>query len=90
MQVLDEQKRLKILTAAAELFAFHPFHKVLLSDVAEAAGVGKGTLYTYFANEDDLYLSVLYSGFAQLIERLGQRLDQIQLAPMENLRGGGR
>jgi AcrR family transcriptional regulator len=85
MQVLDEQKRLNILAAAAELFAAHPFHKVLLSDVAETAGVGKGTLYIYFKNKEDLYLSVLYNGFTQLIERMQRRLDQNQLGPAENL-----
>ncbi len=85
MQVLDDQKRMKILATAAELFAAHPFHKVLLSDVAEAAGVGKGTLYIYFKNKEDLYLSVLYSGFAQLVERMQRRLNQTQLGPMENL-----
>ncbi len=85
MQVTDEQKRLKILAAAAELFAARPFHKVLLSHVAEAAGVGKGTLYIYFKNKEDLYLSVLYSGFAQLVERMQHRLDQNQLGSMENL-----
>jgi AcrR family transcriptional regulator len=85
MQVLDEQKRLKILKAAAELFAASPFHKVLLSDVAEAAGVGKGTLYIYFKNKDDLYLSVLYCGFSQLVEGMQHRLDREQLSSMENL-----
>jgi len=85
MQVLDEQKRLKILTAATELFAAQPFHKVLLSEVAEAAGVGKGTLYIYFKNKEDLYLSVLYSGFAQLVERMQHRMNQSPLGPMENL-----
>ena len=85
MQVLDEQKRSKILGVAAELFAAHPFHKVLLSDVAEAAGVGKGTLYIYFKNKEDLYLSVLYNGFAGLVERIRCRLDRCQLGPMENL-----
>jgi AcrR family transcriptional regulator len=85
MQVLDEQKRLNIIAAAAELFATQPFHKVRLSEVAETAGVGKGTLYIYFKNKDDLYLSVLYSSFAQLIERMQRRLDQDQLNPMENL-----
>ena len=85
MQVLDKQKRLKIMAAAAELFAAQPFHKVLLSEVAEAAGVGKGTLYIYFKNKEDLYLSVLYSGFAELIERMQRRLDKNQFGPMENL-----
>jgi len=45
MQVMDEKKRIKILSVAAEKFASQPFHKVLLSKVAEAAGVGKGTSY---------------------------------------------
>ena len=85
MQVLDEHKRRKILTAAAELFSTQPFHKVLLSDVAETAGVGKGTLYIYFKNKEDLYLSVLYSGFAQLVEGMKRRLDHACVGPMENL-----
>jgi AcrR family transcriptional regulator len=85
LQVLDEQKRSKILSAAAKQFSRRPFHKVLLSEVAESAGVGKGTLYIYFENKEDLYLSVLYSGFAQLVDGMRQRLDQNQLDPMENL-----
>lgn len=85
MQVLDEQKRLKILSAAAELFASQPFHKVLLSDVAEAAAVGKGTLYTYFKSKEDLYLSVIYSGFEGLVERLREKIDENAHGPLQNL-----
>ena len=85
MQVLDEKKRLKILGVAAELFASQPFHKVLLSDVAEAAAVGKGTLYTYFKSKEDLYLSVIYSGFEGLVERLRERIDENAQSPLKNL-----
>ena len=85
MQVMDEQKRVKILAAAAELFATQPFHKVLLSDVAAAAAVGKGTLYIYFKSKEDLYLSVLYSGFSRLVDRLRQRMDEDSQGPAENL-----
>jgi AcrR family transcriptional regulator len=85
MQVTDERKRSKILAAAAELFAAHPFHKVLLSDVAEAAGVGKGTLYIYFKSKDDLYLSVLSSGFTQLLDQLRRKMDQNEPDAMKNL-----
>ena len=85
MQVSDEKKRLKIQAAAAEMFAANPFHKVLMSDVAEAAGVGKGTLYTYFKNKEDLYLSVLYSGFAQLVDRIQRNLTEQKIGPVEKL-----
>ena len=85
MQVIDEKKRSKILSTAAELFATQPFHKVLLSEVAEAAGVGKGTLYVYFKSKDDLYLSVLYSGFNQLLGRLRQKINENDNGAMANL-----
>lgn len=75
MQVLDDQKRERILTVAAELFATRPFHKVLLDDVAAAASVGKGTLYLYFKDKNDLYLSVLYRSFADLVDHLRERID---------------
>lgn len=74
MQVLDEQKKDKILVAATKLFAAEPFHKVLLSDVAEAAGVGKGTLYIYFKSKEDLYFEVHSQGFARLLSYLHERI----------------
>jgi AcrR family transcriptional regulator len=86
MQVLDERKRRKILTAAAKLFAVHPFHKVLLSDVAEAAKVGKGTLYVYFHDKEDLFASILQEGFARLIHALRRRVEEDALDPRQCLR----
>jgi len=85
MQVIDEQKRERILAVAAEMFATQPFHKVLLSNVAEAAAVGKGTLYIYFKNKEDLYLSVLYSGFSRLVDHLRDQMDENTYGPAENL-----
>jgi AcrR family transcriptional regulator len=82
---MDEKKRLKILSVAAQKFASQPFHKVRLSDVADAAGVGKGTLYTYFKSKDDLYLSVLYSGFTRLLERLRNRMTESTLNSLKTL-----
>lgn len=70
MQRLHDEKRDRILDAAASLFAARPFHKVLLQDVAVEAGVGKGSLYTYFENKDALYLAVLYANFEKLVDYL--------------------
>jgi len=85
MQVMDERKKAIILTAAAELFAAQPFHKVLLSDVAEAAAVGKGTLYIYFKSKEDLYIEVLYSGFSRLLDCLRLRMNEDTHGPTKNL-----
>jgi TetR/AcrR family fatty acid metabolism transcriptional regulator len=60
----------KILCAAAELFARHRFHEARMEDIALAAGVGKGTLYRYFQDKDELYEALL----AQAAEEVCQRL----------------
>lgn len=70
MQRPDEAKRQAITDAAAALFAQRPFHEVRLDDVAEAAHVGKGTLYVYFKSKEDLYGSLVVEGFSELIDSL--------------------
>ena len=48
MRTQDDDKKMRILEAARALFITLPFHKVLLSDVARSAGVGKGdTLFVF-------------------------------------------
>lgn len=86
MQVPDAGKREKILAAAARLFSLRPFHKVLLTDVAAAAGVGKGTLYLYFRDKDDLYAAVVHDRFAENVVALEKRLRDGGEEPEEQLR----
>ncbi len=63
------------MQAAAALFARRPFHEVRLDDVAEAAHVGKGTLYVYFRSKEDLYDSLILEGIEQLLTRIQARID---------------
>ena len=79
------EKETRILDAAAEMFTSHPFHKVLLSDVAGAASVGKGTLYLYFKNKEELYFAVLFREFSILVEKLTKKIKQGNLSPAEQL-----
>jgi AcrR family transcriptional regulator len=68
MRLRDENKRKLIVETAIRLFSEQPFHKVRLDDVAEAAGVGKGTVYIYFKNKEELYYSLVYEGLAELVD----------------------
>jgi AcrR family transcriptional regulator len=76
MRLRDENKRRLIVQTAVKLFSEQPFHKVRLDDVAEAAGVGKGTVYIYFKNKEELYYSLVYEGFAEMIDGLHARVNQ--------------
>ena len=83
---LKEEKRARILDAAAELFATRQFHEVILSDVAEAAAVGKGTLYLYFKDKNALYSGMILRGYAKLIDKIRAGLTQCTGTPENKLR----
>lgn len=62
----NQDKRQLIMSAAERLSSDRRFHEITLDEVARAAGVGKGTIYLYFADKDDLFLQVATSGFTEL------------------------
>jgi len=65
------QQRHRILDAAREVFFRDGFMAANLDEVAQIAGVAKGTLYRYFENKADLYVAVLADNgqvFAQRME----------------------
>jgi AcrR family transcriptional regulator len=51
---LVDDKRRRILDAALRVFAAHGYDGTSVPDVAEAAGVGTGTLYHYFRDKEAL------------------------------------
>ena len=53
------QSRRKILDAAREVFFRDGFMAANLDEVAQKAGVAKGTLYRYFDSKAELYVAVL-------------------------------
>ncbi len=64
------QQAEKILDAAARLFGTHRFHEVRMEDIAAEAGAGKGTLYRYFADKEELYLALLARSSDQFIQEM--------------------
>jgi AcrR family transcriptional regulator len=55
------QRHVQILAAAFEEFAAKGYAEARLDDVAERAGIAKGTIYFYFKNKETLFQAVLRS-----------------------------
>jgi AcrR family transcriptional regulator len=66
----------KILAAAARLFATHRFHEARMEDIAADAEVGKGTLYRYFQDKEELYQALLARAAEGLQSRLREALQK--------------
>ncbi len=59
-----------MLDAAARLFGTQRFHEVRMEDIATEAEVGKGTIYRYFNDKEELYLALVERASRQLLDRL--------------------
>ncbi|MFT5087696.1 MAG: AcrR family transcriptional regulator [Candidatus Latescibacterota bacterium] len=64
------ERRKQILEEAARLFSSKRFDEVLMDEIAQGAGVAKGTLYTYFSDKEELYFSVIFEGISRLNEQI--------------------
>ncbi len=56
-------KKQSILNAAFNLFSSKGFHKTKMIDIAEAAGIGKSTIYEYFSGKDLIYIEFIKENF---------------------------
>jgi AcrR family transcriptional regulator len=70
-----DDKRQEIMKAAERLFATRRFHEVTTDDVARAAEVGKGTIYRYFRDKDDLFFQTATSGFDEMCDLVRRRVE---------------
>lgn len=61
-----EKRRKKILTAAKQLFFEKGFMAATMEQIARNVELSKGTLYLYFKNKEELYMSLLAEGMALL------------------------
>ena len=82
---MPEDKRRAILDAALRVFAERGFPAARISDIAAAAGVGKGTVYLYFASKEDLLMGV----FESCVDDILSMIDELvvsRVTPREGLR----
>lgn len=65
----------QLLEAARHVFAERGFAAATMQDVADAAGVAKGTVYLYFASKEELYVAALRQGLDDLLVRSHTAVD---------------
>jgi AcrR family transcriptional regulator len=88
---MKSDKKLRIMEAAEQLFRTRRFHETTLDEIARAADVGKGTIYLYFTDKEDLIFQAAVEGFDKMCLELregvnsGQAFGATLLRTCENI-----
>ena len=71
----SKRQRNAILRAAVSVFSQKGFHQASVEEIANRAGVGKGTIYTYFDDKSQLFAAAVAEGIEAIITRLRAELE---------------
>src|SRR5437762_810632 len=74
--VVTEFRTAGILEAARKVFADKGFNDATVDDVANAAGVAKGTVYLYYRSKREIYFAALKFGIEQMYAALDEELNR--------------
>jgi AcrR family transcriptional regulator len=72
-----KDKEETILNAAFEVFRENGFTNASMKDIAVKAGLGKGTLYEYFKNKEDLFIHVVKAKTNHFFDEIDRRISNI-------------
>lgn len=74
-------RRQEILEAAAKSFSLFGYKATTMDQVAKIANVGKGTIYTFFANKEELFNAIV----VKMIQEMRAEADSVAVegAPFE-------
>ena len=75
---MPQERHAHILNAALDAFVENGFAATRLEDIAERAGVSKGTLYLYFESKDALFKAAVRENIVPILERAEHRADEFQ------------
>lgn len=86
MKNIKRNKRNLILEKAFELFFEKGYLDTKIIDIAEAAGIGKGTVYEYFNSKEELFAELLSSKVVDHYSKFGIRLETSGYSYQEQLK----
>src|ERR671914_748040 len=83
-RLTKDERRTRILDAAAQVFADRGYEPATLDEIAEAAGISKPVIYDHFSSKKELHISLIESHGQALIDFMAERVGKSE-TPSEAL-----
>jgi AcrR family transcriptional regulator len=78
-KIVDKkQKSKEIAQAALKLFSINGYAATSVGQIAEAASIGKGTVYEYFQAKEDIFIAAIMEWMSLFIVQLSERIKGIK------------
>mgnify|MGYP000856854105 FL=1 len=77
--MMNKTKR-AIFDAAIKIFSTNGYEGATMDDMAQAAGVAKGTLYYYFKSKEEIFKYIITEGVEVIKERISQAVEREESA----------
>jgi AcrR family transcriptional regulator len=72
------ERRSAVLRAAELIFSKKGFHKSTMAEIAQIAEFATGTLYNFFKNKADLYITVIEEKSEELFQFIGREITNVR------------
>src|SRR3954451_13385548 len=73
-----DERKARILDAAAEVFASHGYESTSIDEVAEAAGISKPVIYDHFDSKKDLHIALIDKQTEDMLSFWSERVSSEQ------------
>ena len=70
-----EVRRDLIIDAARKVFGTKTYDKVSMLEIANEAGIAKSSIYTYFQNQEDLFVEAAYRDTGRFVNELERKIE---------------
>jgi AcrR family transcriptional regulator len=74
-----------IIDAARAVFGSKPYHQVSMNEIARAAGIAKSSIYTYFPNQEALFVETAFRDTELFITELKKHVAENAADPLAAL-----
>lgn len=73
-----EPKQRLIISTAIDIFAEKGFQQTTMQEIAETAGIGKGTIYRFYPSKDELLSSLVKFAIDEVTEAIREELSHTE------------
>ena len=71
-----------LLTRAKKLFSKRGYYQTQISDIVKNAKIARGTVYQYFKNKDDIFVTLLKTAYEEWQETIAKEMEGVDVASL--------